>query len=355
MRKLIATILLIAAAVHTGCAASGRGSAAMPRWSFEPEMIFPADRSLKRPEDGVFLADGRIVVADQVDGLRVVSADGSSRPFGKLAQAGYAHDPPSIVGAPNGVSLNPSGTHILVADVYRGGIFSVEIATEATERVYQHPFGVNTARRDRAGGLWFTQSTRNGPEHGEAELLRSVDVATPDGALYYLPPPRGGEPRAPVSMLDERLFFANGFVIDETNRYIYLAETTGGRVTRYRIDPDGGRLSDRIVVLEVDHPDNLELDRHNRLWIASPVRSEIIVLDLASGATRSVLRISTPTSERRVEEIQTRIGNGTSWLELLTPELWEPGPGMTTGIILPPDDGPVYVTGLGDALIRLAP
>ena len=37
----------------------------------------------------------------------------------------------------------------------------------------------------------------------------------------------------------------------------------------------------------------------------------------------------------------------------LTPELWEPSPGMTTGIILPPDDGPVYVTGLGDALIRL--
>jgi sugar lactone lactonase YvrE len=354
MRKVIATILLIAGAVHTGCAASGRGSAALPRWSFEPEMIFPADRSLKRPEDGVFLNDGRIVVADQVDGLRVVSADGSSRPFGKLAQAGYAHDPPSIVGAPNGVALEPAGTHILVADVYRGGIYSVEIATEATERVYQHPFGVNTARRDRAGGLWFTQSTRNRPEHGEEELFRSVDVATPDGALYYLPPSSGGEPRAPVLMLDG-LLFANGFEIDETNVYLYLAETTGGRVTRYNLDTSGGRVWDRTVVLEVDHPDNLELHRQNRLWIASPVRCEIIVMDLATGATQSVLRISTPKSEQRIEAIEARIANGTSWIELLTPELWEPGPGMTTGIILPPDDGPVYVTGLGDALIRLKP
>jgi hypothetical protein len=160
-----ATLLMSIAVALAGCAARQPEPIPVPRWSFGPKMIFPADRSLQRPEDGVFLSDGRIVVADQVDGLRVVSADGSSRPFGRFAQAGYSDEPPSIIGAPNGVALEPAGTHILVADVYRGGIYRVEIATEATERVYQHPCGVNTARRDRAGGLWFTQSTRNEPEH----------------------------------------------------------------------------------------------------------------------------------------------------------------------------------------------
>jgi len=37
----------------------------------------------------------------------------------------------------------------------------------------------------------------------------------------------------------------------------------------------------------------------------------------------------------------------------LPPLVLQPGPGMMTGVILPADDGPVYVTGLDDALIRL--
>jgi hypothetical protein len=37
----------------------------------------------------------------------------------------------------------------------------------------------------------------------------------------------------------------------------------------------------------------------------------------------------------------------------MTPALWEPAPGAITGMILPPADGPVHLTGLGTALIRL--
>ena len=181
----------------------------MPHWSFTPESIFPADRSLHRPEDGVVLPDGRLVVADQVSGLRLILADGSGRPFGRFAEAGYRHSPPEIVSTINGVTLEPSGTHILGADVFRGGIYRVNVATEAVELVYQHPFGVNMARGDRRGGIWFTQSTRNGPERGERDLFRSVDVPTPDGALYYLPPASDGKARVAVPVV-EGLLFANG-------------------------------------------------------------------------------------------------------------------------------------------------
>jgi sugar lactone lactonase YvrE len=354
MGTLMTIILLSAALVLSGCPAHDRSPAAFPHWSFDAGMIFPADRSLRRPEDGVVLKDGRLVVADQVAGLRLVSADGSSRPFGHLAQAGYVHRPPQVVGGPNGVALEPDGAHILVCDVYRGGIYSVDIATEATELVYQHRFGVNTVRRDSAGGLWFTQSTRNSREHGEEELFHSVDIPTPDGALYYVPAASGGEQPEAVSLV-EGLVFANGFVLDETAGYLYLAETMASRVTRYRLDTTNGRVTDRAVVLEVSHPDNLELDRQNRIWIASPVRSEILVHDPATGSTQVVFRISTPKSEQRVEVIDARIRNRASWIGLLTPDLWGPGPGLITGVILPPDDGPVYVTGLGDAIIRLQP
>ena len=352
MNKLIAAILVGISGILAGCAADERDPAELPRWSFSPQMIFPADRSLKRPEDGVVLTDGRLIVADQADGLRLVLADGSSRPFGKFVEAGYLHNPPEVVGGPNGVTLEPDGTHILVSDVFRGGIYRVNVATEATELVYQHPFGVNMARRDRAGGIWFTQSTRNSPERGEEELFRSVNFRTPDGALVYLPPPDGAAAGVAVQLVDG-LNFANGIALDEDGGYLYLAETTGNQVLRFRLDVAAGRVAERTVAVEVVTPDNLELDEYGRLWMALPVRSEIAVFDPATGRTRSAFRLSTPATEELIEAIESRIRAGEPWLDLMTPALFDPAPGLMTGMVISPGDGPVYLTGLGNALIQL--
>jgi sugar lactone lactonase YvrE len=345
-------LLFCLAMLCAGCAAAEQEVAPLPQWTFAPEMIVPADGSLARPEDGVVLPDGRLLVADQVQGLRLLLPDGSSRPFGNLAAAGYQHDPPRVVGGANGVALEPSGGHALVTDVYRGGIYRIDIARETSELIYQHRYGVNAARAGRSGGIWFTQSTQNNPERGEEELWRAVDSAIADGGLLYLAPPGPGGERAAVSLV-EGLFFANGIALDEDAGYLYLAGTLGGRVSRYRLDVAAGRVSDPQVVLEILGPDNIELDRHGRLWIAAPLRSEIVVFDPATDVARSVFRISSPESERTIETIEGRLRDSLPWLDLMTPTLWEPGPGAITGIILSPADGPVYVTGLGTALIRL--
>jgi len=323
-----------------------------PSWSFDPGMIFPADGSLNRPEDGEVLSDGRLIVADQVSGLSLISADGSSQPFGRFAEAGYQHDPPEIIGGPNGVTLEPSGTHLLVADVYRGGLYRVEIATEETTLIYQHPYGINVARRDRAGGIWFTQSSQNNPESGEEETFEAIDNVTPDGALYYLPPADRSENALAVPIV-EGLLFANGIALDEDRGYLYVAETMGRRVWRYELDVGVGQVSEPTVLYEGIYPDNLELDLDNRLWITSPVYSEVVVVDLEDGTTNSVFRISTPESVSLVAEIEARIGEDRSWIELFAPPLWGDGPGPTTGVIFSEADGVVFVSGLGNALMRL--
>lgn len=64
-RPSVFVVLLVAASV-AGCAS------APPRFDFESDMIFPADRSLNRPEDGIALADGRRLVTDRLHGLRMV-------------------------------------------------------------------------------------------------------------------------------------------------------------------------------------------------------------------------------------------------------------------------------------------
>jgi sugar lactone lactonase YvrE len=352
MKTLVPTILIGAAVILSGCASEEHDTEAVPQWSFNPGMIFPADRSLARPEDGVVLPDGQLVVADQVHGLRLLQTDGSSRPFGKLAEAGYSHNPPEIVGGPNGVTLDPGGTHIFVSDVFRGGIYRVEIATEATEQVYQHAYGVNTARGDLKGGIWFTQSTKNNPENGEEELFRAVAIAIPDGALFYLPPSKAGDKRVAVELVGS-LNFANGIALEEAAGLLYLAETMGSKVWQFRLDTASGQVSDPTVALEVNHPDNLEIDQHSRLWIACPVRSEVVVFDPATETVESMFRISTPESEHLLQAIEARIQAGTPWLDLMVPDLWEPSPGLITGMVLPPDDGPIYLTGLGNALIQL--
>lgn len=364
MNKLIGIVLLGSTLLMTGCSTPEEVAPPVPeegappvrQWTFEEGMIFPADRSLVRPEDGVALADGRLIIADQEHGLRVFEGNGSHRPFGKFAEAGYQHSPPEIVGGPNGVTLEPTGTHVLVSDVYRGGIYRVEIATEATERIYQHTFGVNMARRDSRGGLWFSQSTRNRPEHGEEELFKTVGIPEPDGALFYMPPVAEGEEASPVEIAGG-FNFANGLVLDEAGGFLYLCETMGSRVHRFRMDVEAGQVSDQTTAVEVNHPDNIEMDRYGRLWIASPVRSEIVVFDPATGRTESAFRISTPESEAQIEAIEARLRDGVTWVDLIGPDLFGPGlGGLMTGMILSPDgEGAIYVTGLGDAMIKLDP
>jgi sugar lactone lactonase YvrE len=238
------TCVTLAGACTTGTRDKGTGdTAALPQWTYDSTMVFPADRSLARPEDGIALPDGRLIVADQAYGLRLVGTDGRSQPFGDLAGAGYAHHPPDKSGGANGVSLEPDGTHLLLTDIFGGGIYRVDVTSGATERVYRHRYGVNTAVRDSRGAIWFTQSAANTPETGEGRMWASVDVPAPDGALLRLAS-QDGRLAAQAEVIVDSLFFANGLAIDETSGHLYVAESVGGRVLRYRVDLGTGRVSE---------------------------------------------------------------------------------------------------------------
>jgi sugar lactone lactonase YvrE len=127
------------------------------------------------------LPDGRIVVADEAVGLRILEADGTHRPFGQFVQNGYTHNPPDFPGGANAVLIENDGGHVLVTDVYTGQIWQVDIETEA-----DHPYGVNAIDQDSRGTLWFTQSAENTPEQGALGLFGALDLPVPTGAVYKL-------------------------------------------------------------------------------------------------------------------------------------------------------------------------
>ncbi|MDT8439896.1 MAG: nuclear transport factor 2 family protein [Wenzhouxiangellaceae bacterium] len=139
-----------AALVETMGDRSGIARSRAQTQSYERIALVPADRSLVRPEDGVMLADGSLLIADQAHGLVHLAPDGAKRPFGDFAGAGYVHEPPARSAGPNGVAMEPDGIHVLVADTLTGAIYRVNTETEQVVRIHQHEFGANSARLDRA-------------------------------------------------------------------------------------------------------------------------------------------------------------------------------------------------------------
>ena len=219
-------------ATMTGPARSG-GNIRAP--VYEQVALVPADGSLVRPEDGVMLADGTLLVADQVHGLVALAADGTKRPFGNFAAAGYVHEPPARSAGPNGVAMAPDGIHVLVADIFTGAIYRVNTESEHVELAYQHEFGANAARSDSSGAIWFTQSTENSGPDSEARMFAAVDMRSLDGALFRVAPPNAEVSRPAAELKLAGLAFGNGLAIDEARGRMYVAEVMADRIIGYSI------------------------------------------------------------------------------------------------------------------------
>lgn len=342
-----------AALVETMGNRSGIASSRAQTQAYEQIALVPADRSLVRPEDGVMLADGTLLVADQVHGLVALSPDGAKRPFGDFAAAGYVHEPPDRSAGPNGVALEPDGIHVLVADVLTGAIYRANTETEQVELVHQHEFGANSARSDSIGAIWFTQSTRNSGPDSERRMFAAIDMRSLDGALYRLPPPGRDGSRGEPELKISGLAYGNGLAIDAARGQIYVAETMADRIRGYRFDADTGALSEGRVVAHVPTPDNIELDAAGRLWVASPIANALLVVDPESGRWSTAFHPETPEHQAVMTEWQRRNESGEPQLELIGPDMWSPLPGLFTGMVLTSDGGPIYLTGLGDALVKL--
>ncbi len=118
------------------------------------------------------------------------------------------------------------------------------------------------------------------------------------------------------------------------------------------MDPEAGTLSERTVLVDSVFADNLELDGAGRLWIALPLTNEVLVVTTATGARQTPFRALTAAQQEVAAEFVRRGQAGLPRLELFTPAQWAPLPGPVTGVIVG-REGPVFLAGLGNALVRL--
>ena len=340
-----------ASKIDIATSSSACQSPGFPRWTFDESHLFPPNRPLARPEDGKALPDGRLVVADETQGLLLLEEAGSHRPFGHLPEAGYIHDPPHIEGGAHGVFLEQDGRNLLVGDVYSGKVYRVNIQTEETQLIYDHPFGVNSVYRDRKGRIWFTQSAHNTAEGGKQSLWASVNLPEPSGGLFTLGPSRDGSSLEAKEILGN-LYFANGITFNRTEEYLYLAEMTMDRVLRFRVDVEAGTISDRESYQNILMPDNLAIDGDNNLWIASNIGNRIIVVDGKCQTVHTIFRGLSETHATVLDEWVKRTHLGQPRGELLTRGAWHPLPNYLTGLFFSPHFDTVYFTSLGNAILK---
>jgi len=313
--------------------------------TFQKENLFPGDGSLLRAEDGVSLEDGRIIVVDQAKGLRLIEKDGSNRPFGDFTAAGFLHLPPDQIAGPNGMILEHDGQHILMSDVADGKIYRIHIATEQVEMIYDHPFGVNTIYRDKTGALWFSQSAES---TNLGEMFQAANLPVPTGAIFRMADLKS----APVKILDS-LYFANGITMDKDEKHLFVAETMMDRVHKLEVDNRTGEVNYIGVAANVGTPDNLLIDKEGRLIVASPLYNQVVAVDFKNHSQHIIFDGSTKDNLKITNEWNRRSHLGMERLELLSPDLFNPLPGLLTGMFYSNDGQTLYIANLGNDLLKL--
>jgi sugar lactone lactonase YvrE len=221
---------------------------------------------LNRPECVLATARGDLFTADWRGGVAHVRADGT--------QALYAA---SLPGGrplrPNGIALRADGSFLL-ADLgeQRGGVFALDRAGRVTP-LLERVDGIdlpptNFVHEDTAGRIWITVSTRHQPR---AAAYRG-DVA--DGFIVLLDA-RGAR------IVADGLGYTNEALASPDGKWLYVNETFGRRLTRFRLSSDGS-LSGRETVTTFGpgtFPDGLTFDADGGVWVTSIVSNRVIRVD----------------------------------------------------------------------------
>ncbi|PZU09268.1 SMP-30/gluconolactonase/LRE family protein [Sphingomonas sp.] len=232
-------------------------------------------RDLQRPECILAERDGTIWSADARGGVMKIAPDGSQQLITQKISNGFdlATDPAAslLTGTlPNGLAFDKNGD-ILIANfgtdrlerMTRDG--RTRVLLETIDGVW--PGKVNFVLRDRQNRLWVTISTRINP--WSDAISRSVS----DGAIVLVDD-RGAR------IVADGLMFANEVRLDAAEEWLYVAETTGKRVSRFRLTANG--LGPREVYGPSDLGrgviDGITFDAFGNLWATMVFADRLVAI-----------------------------------------------------------------------------
>ncbi|NIF52291.1 SMP-30/gluconolactonase/LRE family protein [Burkholderia sp. Ax-1724] len=245
-------------------------------------------QDLQRPECVLATESGALFVADWRGGVTEIRPSGQ-----QVTYLGHAVDGETL--KPNGIALQRDGSFLIAhLGAERGGLFrlqrdgSVSTVLRTVDGLDLPP--TNFVVADHLGRLWVTVSTRKVPR---AAGYRP-DVA--DGFVVLIDE-RGAR------IVADGLGYTNECVLDATHHYLYVNETFGRKLSRFRVAEDGS-LGQKEVFAEFGagtYPDGLAQDVEGNFWITSIVSNRVLRVD-RNGRSEIYLEDCEPSHLGWVEE-----------------------------------------------------
>ncbi len=234
-------------------------------------------QDLQRPECILAEPDGTLWSADARGGVMKIAASGeqtivTQQQSSHFSGAGDEGDRYLRGTLPNGLAFARNGD-FLIANF---GTDRLELMTRSGESkvladtLDGRPIGkVNFVLRDSKDRLWVTISTRI------KNWMHALRTDLMDGyvALYD---------RGEFRIVAEGFGFTNEVRMDAREEFLYVVETTGGRISRLRVQPNGD-LKDREVfgprnLGKGAWPDGIAFDTYGNLWGTMVYSDKLFVL-----------------------------------------------------------------------------
>jgi gluconolactonase len=245
-------------------------------------------RDLQRPECILAEQDGTLWTADARGGVMRISPDGAQSLLAVRYAAGFveaADDATRYTTGtlPNGLAFGPGG-EFLVANF---GTDALEVmdrtgnARTLFDSIDGLPIGkVNFVLRDRRDRIWLTISTRT------KNWMEAMTPATADGYIAL------ADGSGSLRVVADGFRFTNEIRFDADEKFLYVVETTGQRITRLKVREDG-TLYDRETfgpgkLGPGGFPDGIAFDQYGNLW-GTLVMADILFVITPDGEYREIL------------------------------------------------------------------
>ena len=265
----------------------------------ESDFLF-LGKELQRPECILAEKNGTLWAADARGGVVKIGVDGKQE---IITQSHNAQDFIStnddakkfVDGTlPNGLAFLPNGD-ILISNfgtdclerMTRSGDTTILFNTIEGESIGK----VNFVARDSRGRIWITVSTMM---HDWPKAIRK-NVC--DGRILLY------EVGKPVRIVADGIHFANECKLDENEEYLYVVQTCGRNIIRFRIGDDGSLINKEIYGPR-DHGrfiDGIAFDSFGNLW-GTYVMSDGIFAIKPSGDIQVIFDDSNPDEIRLIDD-----------------------------------------------------
>lgn len=220
----------------------------------------PFGADLRRPECVLTSPSGDVYVPDWPGGVTVVRANGTAHTWRANT---------SIDLRPNGIAIDRDRTFLIANLGDDGGVWRLALdgtLTPFLNEIEGRPLPpVNFVSIDPLGRTWISVSTRHVPR--QPAWRRAVA----DG-LIILVDEHGAR------IVADGIHYTNEVRVDPSGEWLYVVETFGRRLRRWRVDADGSLHAPEVVV-ELGRggfPDGFAFDEDGGVWMTSLVNNQLL-------------------------------------------------------------------------------